>query len=345
MVPSIACKHITETKNFDKAGNLCFRLTTADGINIVVSQCDLVRRNDRQMEKMEPMTLGSAPSSPASPGINPNFLPGFLMGGDNQPSTPNPNISPGRTRTSSGFAKTGSNSGEPRSLRQRLFNQSITESPGPSSTFTAVPEKVGPPKMGLFDTIEEKKTANPMLSSTVAHKNDTLGFNESISRIHDESVNYSRNVSNLNETLNRTGNFSSRVDRIDSHWVTVFGFPPSALTLVLSQLANCGPIADKKVPTQGNWLHVKFNNLSEVSKALALNGKLLCNNIMIGVQPYYNKENKENDSMVYTSPIRARSLRHSFISPHSPNTVVPPQTVPQKSTGIVTKAMEYVFGW
>lgn len=299
---------------------------------------------------MEPMSLGSAPSSPVSPGINPNFLPNFLTGGDNQPISPNPSTSPGRSRTSGNFSKFGISATEPRSLRQKLFNQSLGDSPAAISPFGAMPEKAGPPKMGLFDILEQKKrTTSPIMSSTITQF-DSPGFSESISRINTEdSLNYSRNI-NLNETINRGSSLcmiSGRSDKIDTHWVTVFGFPPSALTFVLSQLANCGPIAEKKVPSQGNWVHVKFNNLSEVSRALSLNGKLVNNNIMIGVTLYYPKENKENinDSSLYTSPIRARSLRHSFVSPQNPNSVIPPQTVPQKSTGLVSKAMEYVFGW
>lgn len=292
---------------------------------------------------MEPMTLGSAPSSPASPGVNPNFLPGFLMGGDNQPSPLNPSTSPGRNRNSSNFAKPKLSEGT--SLRQKLFNQSLGESPAALPPFAAVPEKPGPPKMGLFDTLEQKKKpTSPILSSTVAQFNESVGFNESISRVYEESLNHSRNVQ-FNETVHRGNSFNVSSTRIDSLWVTVFGFPPSALTLVLAQLANCGPIAEKRIPPQGNWVNVKFNNLSEVARAISLNGKLLNSNIMIGVILYYDKDNKENDSMVFTSPIRARSLRHSFVSPQSPNSVVPPQALPQKSTGLVTRAMEYVFGW
>ncbi|CAH0557460.1 unnamed protein product [Brassicogethes aeneus] len=290
---------------------------------------------------MEPMTLGSAPSSPASPGINPNFLPGFLMG-DTQPSTPNPSTSPGRNRNSGNF-KMGMAVTEPRSLRQKLFNQSLTESPASMSPFSAVSEKAGPPKQGLFDTLEQnRKPTSPIMSSTAVHYADSPIFNESVSRINEESFNYSRNMSNMDRTVN-----TSRVEKIDSNWITVFGFPPSALTLVLSQFSNCGPIADKKIPSQGNWIHIKYNNLNEVSRALSLNGRFLNNNIMIGVQLHNFRENKENNdcSTGYTSPIRARSLRHSFISPHHSNTVIAPQTVPQKSTGLVTKAMEYVFGW
>lgn len=173
-----------------------------------------------------------------------------------------------------------------------------------------------------------------------------MGFNESISRINEEnSLNYTRNVQ-FNDTVNRRNSFNMSSNRVDSHWITVFGFPPSALSLVLSQLANCGPIAEKRIPSQGNWIHIKFNNLSEVAKALSLNGKLINNSIMIGVNLHYENDNKENDgSNVFTSPIRARSLRHSFVSPQSPNSVIPPQALPQKSTGLMTKAMEYVFGW
>ncbi|XP_044266816.1 nucleoporin Nup35 [Tribolium madens] len=261
---------------------------------------------------MEPMTLGSAPSSPSSPSANPNFLPAFLMGDNSQTATPNPNTSPGR-RTSA--RKLGATSTPDPRTYPRLFNQTL-DSPKP---FT--PHKPGPPSQGLFDTIEQnRKPTSPVLQSTA------IG----------DSFNYSRN---LNETSNL-----SRVDRIDTHWVTVFGFPPSALSLVLAQLSNCGVIVEKKVPAQGNWLHVKFNNLCDVPRALALNGRCISNNIMIGVSLHYDKENKENEN-VFTSPVRARSLRHSFITPSGNNSVLPPQNVPQKSTGLVSKAIEYVFGW
>ncbi|XP_023015695.1 nucleoporin 35 [Leptinotarsa decemlineata] len=294
---------------------------------------------------MEPMALGSNPSSPISPGINPNFLPGFLMGVDTQAIPPNPTVSPGRNRISGSFPKAGLSSTEPRSLRQKLFNQTLVDSPTALSSFAERTEKTGPPKTGLFDSFEQKKRASPIMSSTVAQMNDTMGFNESISRVNEDSMNYSR-MASMNESRIRANSInSSRGERVDSHWVTVFGFPPSALTLVLSQLANFGPIADKKVPPHGNWVHVKYNNLSEVAMALSLNCKLINNSIMIGVTLYYNRDDKENESTIYTSPIRARSLRHSFISPSHPNSVISPQILPQKSTGIVTKAMEYVFGW
>ncbi|CAG9855629.1 unnamed protein product [Phyllotreta striolata] len=273
---------------------------------------------------MEPMHVGSVPSSPASPGINPNFLPGFLMGGDHS----NPGSSPGRNRKPS--------SSEPRSLRQKLFDQSATTDTPTSHRYPAVAqEKTGPPSTGLFDTLDYKNKTKHQQSSPVnstalyeSYGNNSMCIDDNISRITDTP--YKKDFT----------------DRIDSYWVTAFGFPPSALTLVLSELSNCGPIADRKVPSQGNWVHVKFNNPNEVSRALSLNCKLLNGTTMIGVVLHHERdhENKENDTLMcsYTSPTRVRSLRHSFVSPGAVNTT---QGLPQKSTGVVTKVMEYVFGW
>nr|AEE61415.1 unknown [Dendroctonus ponderosae] len=280
---------------------------------------------------MEPMCVGSTPS-PASPAVNPGFLPNFLIE-DLPLSTPqNGNALPGHKKTPSSF-RNKSNAKESQTLRQKLFSQAMAESPIPSSqSFEPVNEKVGPPKTSLFDALDSaKRPVAPILSSTVAQNESGL-FNESLSRMHPE------------ESFYRTNSFnSSRQNGSGEHWVTVFGFPSSVLSQVLCELSNCGVVADKYVPHQGNWVDVKFNNNSEVSRALALNGKCINANVMIGVQVRRTKENKENSSI--STPNRARSLRHSFISPQPSNSVIPSQTVPHKSTGIVSKAMEYVFGW
>ncbi|KAK9869727.1 hypothetical protein WA026_003464 [Henosepilachna vigintioctopunctata] len=298
---------------------------------------------------MEPMTLGSAPSSPSTPSTNPNFLPGFLMG-DAQPTTAL-STSPGRNRnTSATFNKLGMNTPEQKNLRQKLFNPPQLESTF-QSPFVPLSEKGGPPKHGLFDSIDNKRITSPgspILSSTIAPYCENAAFNESISRINDDSFNGSINMNMLNESA-RINSTLNRLERIDSNWITVFGFPPSAMSLVLAQLSNCGTIVEKLLPSQGNWVHLKFSNSNEVSRALTLNGKCISNSIMIGVHLYHNKENKENNgsnAMIYSSPVRARSLRQSFTSPQSiNNSVVISQNVPQKSTGIVNKAIEYVFGW
>jgi len=279
------------------------------------------------------MTLGSAPSSPSSPGANSNYLPAFLMG-ESQPATPKPSLSPDVSRNVSYNLSLSEQGGN---LRQKLFSPLVTDSPTVTaqSPYDVGVTKPGPPKQSLFDTIDVKKTVSspPFGQTFVAESSENLPRNS------------------LNSSLCRSESFSNfetiRSDVGQNLWVTIFGFPANSASLVLARFANCGNIVDKRFPAQGNWVHLKYSSALETAKALALNGKLISNCIMVGVVPHHSKqENKENkDVLFYTSPVRARSLRHSFVSPQNSNTVLAPQNVPQKSTGLVTKAMEYVFGW
>lgn len=280
---------------------------------------------------MEPMALGSPPSSPSSPGVNPNFLPPFLLG-EAQPSTPirgggSPNLN--RSTPSQRYALSST---EPRDLRQKLFNQSVAEL-GYQSSYTAQHvERHGPPKQGLFDTIDNRRLGNTTLDSSAG---DISVYNEA-----NESINFNQS---LNDSIRNT----TRNEANETLWVTVFGFPPSALGVVLAHFANFCAILDKKIPTQGNWVHLKLGSFNDVRKALSFNGKCISNTIMIGVMPYSNViGNKENlDASLLNQTSRARSLRQTAISPAALNAVTSSPNVPQKSTGLVTKAMEYVFGW
>lgn len=145
----------------------------------------------------------------------------------------------------------------------------------------------------------------------------------------------------------------------DNTWITILGFPCSTTNVILAHFAQCGTIVEKKFPSQGNWVHIKYSNPYEASKALAFNGKILAGSIMVGVLPYRpnelsNKENVSinesnlNNSTFAASPRPVRSLAQPYLSPQQRNSNISEtisSPVPQKSTGIVTKAMEYVFGW
>lgn len=290
--------------------------------------------------KMEPMALGSPPSPTAN-----NYLPSFLMG---DPVSPTGHqtmsmVSPTRSKTPNYRLTPGA---ECKSFRQKLFKEG---SDSAYNNFGTASIEKGPPKQGLFDSLESnKKVKTPILSSTMQPLAEHLVFapNESFSRIGNESVNISHNENqNLMTDSFHWTNMQKQRNPV-THWITIFGFPPSTASVALSHFTNCGHILDKKFPTQGNYVHIKFSNPYEVNKALGMNGRLIMNNIMVGVVPYYPDE-KENANVVQeiTSPIRARSLRHSYVSPHMNTSLVASPNVPQKSTGIVTKAMEYVFGW
>lgn len=289
--------------------------------------------------RMEPMHLGSPPSSPASPGANINFLPPFLLG-EAQPSTPVrggglPNFTRGMPSQKYALSSTA----EPSDLRQKLFNQSVADM-GYHSSFAPQHvnpiERHGPPKQGLFDTIENKRLGDTTLNSSIG---DVSGFNGSFAKAN-ESVSF-------NQTLDDSVRSNTRSEGNETMWVTVFGFPPSALSVVLAHFANLCSIVDKKIPTQGNWVHLKLGSFNDVRKALSFNGKRISHTVMIGVAPYNNVSgNKENlDCSLLNQTSRARSLRQTAVSPTSFNAVNSPQNVPQKSTGLVSKAMEYVFGW
>jgi len=72
----------------------------------------------------------------------------------------------------------------------------------------------------------------------------------------------------------------------DPCWVTVFGYPGRAASLVRQQLeALCGPILEIR-HGDGNFMHVRFPNPSAANMCLAQNGRpLLGGKIMIGCVP------------------------------------------------------------
>lgn len=299
---------------------------------------------------MEPMTLGSPPSSPGqSPQANPAFLPAFLMG-DTPAQSPQRNnqLSPTKNR-SFGF-KTPTIATNERQIQNRFLNQ-----PTPSEQYNLsnnVPaEKSGPPTLSLFDTLDSKNDfANSTRIDGRQFSTPTKEF-EPKSPISSKIGTPQSNIRNLNDSLNKWNSYKKPDN--ENLWVTVLGFPPYASSLVLTQFSHCGNIIDKKFPPDGNWVHIKFSNKHEVAKAMSYNGRLISNSVMIGVILHHEKENKENtvqspqDNRItptITSPNRARSLTQPYAL--SQNTeVLSPQNVPQRSTGIVTKAMEYVFGW
>lgn len=156
-------------------------------------------------------------------------------------------------------------------------------------------------------------------------------------------------------------------------WITVFGFPMSALNTILSHISSRVRVVDKHPAphSQSNWIHLKCSSEQEAQRALACNGNIVSGSLMIGVIPCTDegvilggdKENrsKMSESMrLFSTPVKpsglsstktpvrlqnARPLVSSYNQHMSPQAVQSPENVPHKSTGIVTKAMEYVFGW
>lgn len=162
-------------------------------------------------------------------------------------------------------------------------------------------------------------------------------------------------------------------------WITVFGFPSSALNTVLAHISSRVRILDKHPAPhpQSNWIHLKCSSEQEAQRALGCNGNVVSGTFMIGVIPCTDegvimnpeKENRSmlNDSMRHLStPSRygagnASRLNVSKTPPRIKNArplvtgfnqslnselaLRSSENVPHKTTGLMTKAMEYVFGW
>lgn len=303
------------------------------------------------------MALGSPAGSPPSSGLSSPYLPAYLQGDTaiNPISRVKPS-SPIKTPKHVSFGNTPTfESAVPKAYAGTPdIDRSTIRSP------LSVEKSSGPPIKCLFDTLDESYASPKSMRSS---ERSYFDMSSSILTGHNQD----KSLPSVNDT-----------------WVTVFGFPPSATTFIASQFSNCGLIVDKRVPSKGNWMHLRFQTPHEALKALSYNGKVFSGSIMLGVTPCleqdilhdsYPKENmaegnisgrnmsnltspglhqtvfspnnSSNRSYLGT-PVRmgnARPLAQSFRPGQSENEVLNQSNTPQKSTSMVTKAMEYVFGW
>lgn len=144
----------------------------------------------------------------------------------------------------------------------------------------------------------------------------------------------------FNQTYNGVKNFE--------FWVTVFGFPPASTSIVLSHFSGCGTILDK-VCSAGNWIHLRFSSRGECEKALLYNGKIIGNNLMIGVircqdESILEKENVNESQQASVSRIRSLT-QAAYKNAKQDTDVLPTTDDPKKSSGLVSRAFDLIMGW
>ncbi|XP_028399711.1 nucleoporin NUP35-like [Dendronephthya gigantea] len=152
---------------------------------------------------------------------------------------------------------------------------------------------------------------------------------------------------------------------LDECSITAFGFPPSASSFLLQQFSQYGSILKHEVASNGNWMHVKYQSKLQAKKALSKNGKIFGNNMMVGVKQCIDKNfmfetGKENlpssitkstisSDVAVSSPSRKTPIRPLTAAYHAASSDLEvsgsTSNTPQKSNNLVSKAMEYVFGW
>jgi nuclear pore complex protein Nup53 len=215
----------------------------------------------------------------------------------------------------------------------------------------------GPPVTSLFDCLKNEKSfhtpskppthSQSMFLHPQQQDNfmDNSGFNQSrvlspIGRVQNEDFNHSFNTSIAQNIPSNYTNF----------WVTIFGFPQSAVTAILSHFSQCGSILEK-ICSSGNWMHVKFSSRIESDKALLYNGKIICDNIMIGVircndSSIIDKENGNQNRNDVTLGGRIRSLTNAaYKAAQEPSDIILSPNQPKRSTGILNKTLDMFFGW
>ncbi|XP_029283573.1 nucleoporin NUP35 [Cottoperca gobio] len=287
----------------------------------------------------EPMTLGSPTSPKPTPGAQ--FLPGFLMGDLPAPATPQP---------------------RPFSLGTSILDSPSTPRGGcgggsaPQPVVPTPKDKSGaPPVRSIHDDLVTVTTplnthrqSFPVMASPMSARGaSTPGVQQGCLSPAQMDPFYSQ------------GESLSSDDQLDQTWITVFGFPPASASYILLQFAQYGNILKHTMASPGNWMHLQYQSRLQARKALSKDGKVFGDAIMVGVKPCIDKS--VMDSSVAVSPALSSSFSSSAL-PSTPRSAIRPLSsacrssgreyqvvadrhTPRKDDTLVSKAMEYMFGW
>ena len=130
-------------------------------------------------------------------------------------------------------------------------------------------------------------------------------------------------------------------------------------------LISGGTILQHHIPPNGNWMNIRFQTKMQAQKALGRTGRIFGGSLMVGVSPCLeppadatanasqildHTSNQDTSVMSLNSSLAThnrsiRPLTQSFKAAHNEHDVSGIVNTPNKNSGIVTKAMEYIFGW
>ncbi|XP_039351625.1 nucleoporin NUP35 isoform X4 [Mauremys reevesii] len=269
----------------------------------------------------EPMTLGS-PTSP-KPGAGAQFLPGFLMGDLPAPMTPQP-------RSLSG----------PSVGVMEMRSPLLTGGSPPQPVVPTHKDKSGaPPVRSIYDELSSpglgstpltsrkppsySVTQSPLVGTMPATPGTATGV------FSPASIGQPRKTTLSPAQLDpfyTQGDSLTSEDHLDDTWVTVFGFPQASASYILLQFAQYGNIL-KHVSVMESFDRGSASSMSSVftppTKTL---GTLM--------QP-------ASTPRISTM----RPLATAYKASTSDYQVVSDRQTPRKDESIVSKAMEYMFGW
>ncbi|XP_008181412.1 nucleoporin NUP53 isoform X1 [Acyrthosiphon pisum] len=285
---------------------------------------------------MEPMALGSpSHDSPQKP----IYLPGYLMGERAQSPIGNVSIS-----TMSPLRANRSQTPDVHTtFLMRNFHHELSDKPSSTPISNRVnDEPTKAPTIDLFDSINTSDYSEKQCNNK-------------------ENKQFYSDINNLVE----------QPKAAPGCWITVFGFSISNKDEILSKFKHMVSCCDVR-QAGPNWAHICFSDPTDYHRALLFHGQVTNNGAMIGVIPCNDKTIlNENISPIDSHPgpstdILSKSLRspilgQQFSSPNDSiskrNNIRPMAIRPipiqgnnnspsaTTSNGIVTKTLEYLFGW
>ena len=289
-------------------------------------------------------------SSTGTPTSHTNYLPAYLLGGGSaSPSLVSPSLTSPSTQHSP--------------LRQSRAPSFSSHSLPKTESTNSMLKQTGPPVATLYEnqlsspysSLERNKLFQESCPGQSLTQTSLLGANTSL----DQSItlNLSAGLNSLPMSASllspaqidpfyTQGEDLTPEDTLDQSWVTVFGFPPNSVSFILDQFSQYGTILHHVTVPGSNWLHLKYHTPLQAKKALSKNGRVFASSIMVGVQQCIDK------SLMVSSPGDSQVIRGTPMRPLTSNYKVPigdssltEANTPQKNTGVVSKALEYVFGW
>ncbi|KAJ6665173.1 hypothetical protein lerEdw1_004221 [Lerista edwardsae] len=310
----------------------------------------------------EPMTLGS-PTSP-KPGGGAQFLPGFLMGDLPTPVTPQPRSLSG---PSVGVME----------MRSPLLGGGSPPQPvvpthkdkGGAPPVRSIYDEVASPGLGSTPLTSRRPasfsvTQSPMAALMSATPGTSASVFSPASLVQPRKTTMS--PAQLDPFYTQ-GDALTSEDQLDDTWVTVFGFPQASASYILLQFAQYGNILKHVMSNTGNWMHIHYQSKLQARKALSKDGRIFGESIMIGVKPCIDKSVMEyvDRGSVPSSPSAPsmktpvtpvqpsgtqristmRPLATAYKASTSDYQVVSDRQTPRKDESIVSKALEYMFGW
>ncbi|XP_009083452.1 PREDICTED: nucleoporin NUP53 [Acanthisitta chloris] len=311
------------------------------------------------------MTLGS-PTSPKQ-GAGAQFLPGFLMGDLPAPVTPQPRALCG---PSAGVMETRSPLLPGGSHPQPVVPTPKDKSGAPP--VKSIYDELSSPGLGSTPLTSRRQASFSLVQSpSVGIPPSTPGTASNV--FSPASIGQPGKTTLSPAQLDpfyTQGDSLTSEDQLDDTWVTVFGFPQASASYILLQFAQYGNILKHVMSNTGNWMHIRYQSKLQARKALSKDGRVFGESIMIGVKPCIDKSVMENYersstpsmSLVFTPPAKSigtavqpannttrfptvRPLATAYKAFTSDYQVVSDRQTPRKDESIISKAMEYLFGW